>query len=218
MVGLGNPTMPTTVLLADDHAIVRQGLRALLEREGFEVVGQASNGREAVDAADATGAAVALLDFAMPVLNGLDAARAIARGRSGTRPILLTMHPEAPYVLAALRAGVRGYLLKSQAATDLFQAIRDVARGLIYLSPTISQAVVQAYLAKSDLPSDPLSGREREVLQLVAEGNTSKEIAQRLGVSVKTAEAHRGRLMDKLAIHDTASLVRYAVRQGVVQP
>jgi DNA-binding NarL/FixJ family response regulator len=128
------------------------------------------------------------------------------------------MYTEGHYVLEALRAGVKGYVVKTQAAADLLRAIQDVARGLLYLSPAISQTVVDAYLSKSELPPDPLTPREREVLQLVAEGKTTKEIAHLLGISVKTADSHRTRLMQKLEIHDTAGLVRHAIRQGLIQP
>jgi DNA-binding NarL/FixJ family response regulator len=152
------------------------------------------------------------------MLNGLDAAREIVRASPRTRPILLTMHSEHPYVIAALRGGIKGYVLKSQAATDLVQAIQEVSRGKFYLSTGVSRAVIEPYLAKTGAPVDPLSPREREVLQLVAEGKTTKEIGGILGVSVKTAEAHRTRIMKKLDIHATAGLVRYAIRRGLVQP
>ena len=151
-------------------------------------------------------------------MNGLDAAREIGKVSPETRTILLTMHTEDPYVVDALRAGVKGYLLKTQAATDLMQAVREVSRGAIYLSPGISRGIVEAYLAKTDFPPDPLTPREREVLQLVAEGKTTKEAAAILGVSVKTAESHRTRIMEKLNIHETAGLVRYAIRRGLIQP
>jgi DNA-binding NarL/FixJ family response regulator len=210
--------MPTQLLLADDHQMVRQGLRAMLEREGFRVVGEAADGREAVRLAGTTHPDVAVLDLAMPALNGLDAAREIARGADRTRVILLTVHTEEPYVLEALRAGVTGYVLKTQAALDLIQAIREVLRGAVYLSPGVSRAVVDAYRTKSDIPVDPLTPREREVLQLVAEGKTTKEAAAILGVSAKTAESHRMRVMSKLDIHETAGLVRYAIRRGLIQP
>jgi two-component system, NarL family, response regulator NreC len=210
--------MPIRIILADDHLIVRQGLRSILEQEAYTVLGEAGDGREAVRLAQELCPDVAVLDLAMPLLNGLDAAREIARASPLTKTILLTMHTEDPYVIEALRAGVKGYLLKTQAAQDLVQAVREVSRGAMYLSPGISRTVVEAYLAKSDLPPDPLTSREREVLQLIAEGKTTKEVAVILGVSVKTAESHRTRIMGKLEIHETATLVRYAIRRGLIQP
>jgi len=210
--------MPFRVLLADDHLIFRQGLKGLLEREGLQIIGEASDGRDAVRRATDLSPDVAVLDLAMPLLNGLDAAKEIVRVSPRTRPILLTMHTEDPYVMDALRAGIKGYVLKTQPSTDLVQAIQEVCRGRIYLSPGISRTVVEAYLAKTELPPDPLSPREHEVLQLVAEGKTSKEIARLMGVSVKTAENHRTRIMARLDIHETAGLVRYAIRRGLIQP
>jgi DNA-binding NarL/FixJ family response regulator len=210
--------MAIQVLLADDHQIVRQGLKGLLEREGFKVVGEATDGREAVRLAGKNHPDVAVIDLVMPALNGVDAAREMLRSAPRLKAILLTMHTEDPYVLEALRAGVSGYVLKTQAADDLVQAIREVTRGSIYLSPGISRTVVDAYRSKTDLPPDPLSPREREVLQLVAEGKTTKEVAAILGISVKTAESHRTRIMSKLNIHETAGLVRYAIRRGLIQP
>ena len=204
--------MALRILLADDHAIFRQGLKTLLEGEAFEVFGDAADGQEAVRLARDLRPDVAILDFAMPILNGLDAAREIHHVSPQTRTILLTMHTEDQYVLEALRAGVRGYVVKTQAAEDLVQAIRDVFRGQIYLCSTVSRALVDAYLTRIEIPADPLTSRERQVLQLVAEGNTTKEIAQVLAMSTKTAETHRGRIMEKLDIHDTAGLVRYAIR------
>lgn len=210
--------MPLKILLADDHTLVREGLKALLEREGFAVVGQASDGREATDLARTVRPDIAVLDLTMPSLNGIEAARALHQDSPRTKSIILTMYTEDQYVLQALRAGVKGYVLKTRAAADLIQAIREVSHGAIYLSPGVSQALVSAYLAKTELPPDPLTPREREVLQLVAEGKTTKEIAVILGISVKTVESHRGRTMQKLDIHETASLVRYAIRRGLVQP
>lgn len=209
--------MSVSVLLADDHQIVRQGVRVLLEHEGFEVVGETADGREAVEAASRLRPSVAVVDFVMPLLNGLDAAVQIQRQSPSTRSILLTMYTEDQYVLEAFRGGVRGYVIKTQAAADLVQAIREVQRNALYVSPGISRTLVDAFLAKTELPADPLTPREREVLQLVAEGRTTKEIAVVLGLSVKTAETHRTRIMRKLEIHDTASLVRYAIRRGLVQ-
>jgi DNA-binding NarL/FixJ family response regulator len=210
--------MPIQLLLADDHQLVRQGLRTMLENHGFRVVAEAADGREAVRLAASTHPDIVILDLTMPALNGLDAAREIVRSADRPRAILLTVHAEDPYVLAALRAGISGYVLKTQAASDLVQAIHEVARGAVYLSPGVSRVVVDAYRAKSELPPDPLTPREREVLQLVAEGKTTKEAASVMGVSVKTAESHRMRLMSKLDIHETAGLVRYAIRQGMIQP
>ncbi|TMI90000.1 MAG: response regulator transcription factor [Bacillati bacterium ANGP1] len=210
--------MSLRILLADDHGIFRQGVKALLEREGFRVDGEAADGHTAIQMAAQLTPDVVVVDLAMPLLNGLDAAREITRVSPRTRTILLTMHAEDPYVARALQAGVRGYVLKSQAAEDLVQAIREVARGAVYLSPGVSQTVVEAYLTKRDLPTDPLTPREHQVLQLIAEGKTTKEVASLLGVSVKTAESHRMRIMTKLDIHETAGLVRYAIRQGLVRP
>lgn len=209
--------MPIQVLLADDHEIVRQGFKMLLEKEGVRVVAEAGDGRTAVRLAQTTHPEVAILDLAMPLLNGLDAAREILRDVQGTRVILLTMYREEPFILEALRAGVHGYVLKTQAGADLVQAIRDVCRGTVYLSPGISRAVVEAYRSRAEVPPDPLSQREREVLQLVAEGLSTKRVADMLGISVKTAESHRSRIMHKLGVHEVASLVRYAVRRGLIQ-
>ena len=208
--------MPPRILLADDHVIVRQGFRALLEREGLEVVAEAANGHEAVRLAGELLPDVAVLDFAMPLLNGLDAAKEIRRCSPRTRTILLTVHSEDHYVLEALQAGVHGYVVKTQAAADLVQAIREIRGNAIYLSPTISRAVVEAYFDKATPPGDVLSSRERQVLQLMAEGKTTKEIAGVLGVSIKTADSHRARIMRKLDIHDTAGLVRFAIRRGLI--
>jgi DNA-binding NarL/FixJ family response regulator len=210
--------MPTRVILADDHQIVRQGLRVLLEREGFEVAGEAANGPEAIRLAQAECPDVAVLDLSMPRLNGSDAAREILRTCPRTRVILLTVHTEDHQIITAFRAGIQGYVVKTQAAEDLAQAIRVVAEGRVYLSPTVSRVVVDGYLAGSDVPPDPLPPRERHALQLVAEGKTTKEIATLLGLTVKSAESYRARIMDKLQIHNTAGLVRYAIRRGIIEP
>jgi len=209
--------MPIKVVLADDHVLVRQGIKSLLEREGMQVLAEASDGQEAVRQVEKLNPDVAIMDIGMPLLNGMDAARALGRSAPKTKPVLLTQHDEDQYVSEALEAGVKGYVLKSQVANDLVLAIRQVLRGDVYLSPGIASAVMAAYRTKSDRPANPLTTRERQVLQLIAEGKSTKEIAAILGVSVKTAESHRSRLMQKLDIHETASLVRYAVKRGLVQ-
>jgi DNA-binding NarL/FixJ family response regulator len=210
--------MQIRVFLVDDHAIVRQGLKALLEREGFQVAGEASDGQEAVRLVPTVHADVVILDISMPMMNGLDTARELQKSSQKTKTILLTRHDETQYVTEALRAGVKGYVLKSQVTTDLVHAIQQVCRGGVYLSPNISRAVVEAFLSKEEISQDPLTSRERQVLQLVGEGKSSKEVARLLGISAKTAESHRARLMRKLDIHETASLVRYAIRSGLMEP
>lgn len=210
--------MSLTIALADDHPVVRQGLKMLLERERFQVVGEATDGLEAIEIAKQLQPDIVILDVAMPNLNGISAIAETRKVAPRTKIILLTMHAEEHQVLEALRAGVRGCVLKSQASEHLLQAIREVINGGVYLSPSVSGAVVHAYVAKTDIPYDPLSNRERQVLQLVAEGKTTKEVAVILGIAIKTAESHRTRLMEKLDIHSTAGLVRYAIRHGFVQP
>jgi DNA-binding NarL/FixJ family response regulator len=210
--------MGVSVLLADDHPVFRQGLRALLERERFDVIGEASDGLEAIVMAERLQPQIVVIDLAMPALNGIDAVREIVKRAPRAKAILLTMYTEEHHVLEALRAGVKGCVSKTQAAEHLLQAIKDVSGGGVYLSPHVSGAVVQAYLAKTELPYDPLTPRERQVLQLIAEGKTTKETAAVLDVSVKTAETHRTNLMEKLDIHSTAGLVRYAIRRGLLQP
>lgn len=210
--------MRCRVLLADDHQIVREGLRGLLEKAGHEVVAEASDGREALRSARALLPDVAVLDMSMPLLNGLDTAHEIRRIAPTIKTILLTMHSDKSYVLQALRDGARGYVLKSQAALDLIRAIQEVMRGEVYISPGVAASVVDAYLGKVDVDADPLTPRERQILQLVAEGKTTKEIARLLSVSFKTAESHRNRIMKKLDIHNVTGLVHYAIRAGITQP
>jgi two-component system response regulator NreC len=210
--------MPILVLLADDHQMTRDGLGAFLVQQGFKVNSNASNGQEAVRLAGELQPDVAVLDLAMPIVNGLEAAREIQKISPKTKTIFLTMHNENHYILEALRSGAKGFVTKTHAAEDLVQAIRDAVRGKMYLSPEVSRAVVEAYQAKEALPMDPLTPRERQVLQLVAEGKTTKEAAATLQISVKTAETHRTRIMEKLNVHETAGLVRYAIRRGIIQP
>jgi len=207
--------MPLRIILADDHQMVRQGCRILLEREGLEVVGEAGEGREAVELAKAKAPDVIVLDLSMPGLNGLDAAREILQACPRTHIVLLTMYAEEDQILAALAAGIRGYVAKTRAAGELVAAVRQVAAGSTYLSTGGGSAVTG-----TSLPSDPpakITPRERLVLQLIAQGKTNRELAVLLGVSTNTAETYRARLMRKLDIQNTAGLVRYAVRHGVIK-
>jgi two-component system response regulator NreC len=209
--------MPTRILIADDHRMYREGLRALLHGDDLEVVAEASDGREAIRLATRHQPDIALVDISMSGLNGLDVTREVLRASPRSRVIVLTMHKDDAYVIDALRAGASGYVLKSQGFAELLQAIREVARGEVYVAKECWRPLVESYQSGEDLAHDPLSRREREVLQLVAEGKTTKEIAGALSISVKTAESHRGRVMAKLDIHDTASLVRYAIRARMIE-
>lgn len=204
------------ILLADDHQIVREGLRGLLEKAGHEVVAEASDGREALWFARTLSPDIAVLDMSMPLLNGLDAAHEIKRIVPSTKSILLTMYNDKSYVLRALREGVRGYVLKSQASVDLIRAIQEIMRGDVYISPGVAASVVDAYLEKTEIDADPLTPRERQTLQLVAEGKTTKEIGLLLNVSFKTAESHRNHIMKKLDIHNVTGLIHYAIRSGLM--
>jgi len=210
--------MPIQILLADDHQIVRDGLKAILEKQDYRVNAEASNGQEAVRLALQTRPEIAVLDITMPLLNGLDAAREILQQLPSTKIILLTMHAEKGYVLEGLRAGIKGFVTKTHAAEDLVRAIREVTKGTTYLSPEVSQAVIEAYQSNDEAIGDPLTPRERQVLQLIAEGHSSKEIASLLNISVNTAETHRSRILEKLDIHEVAGLVRYAIRRGLIRP
>lgn len=201
------------VLIADDHALVREGIGILITRGGFTVVAEASNGQEALAHASSHQPDMAVLDMSMPIMNGLETAQEIRKLSPRTRSIVLSRHDGVDYVLAAMRAGIKGYVLKSQSVVELLQALNDVSAGGVYLSPGVSGVVVDAVRSNAAMPEeDPLTARERQVLKLVAEGYSTKECATILGVSVKTADSHRTRLMGKLGIHGTAGLVRYAVR------
>lgn len=210
--------MPLRVILADDHQIVRQGIRALIERLGVQVVAEAADGLTLIEQVRQHLPDLAIVDVSMPGLNGIDATRQMVAAVPTLAVVLLTMHDEELHVSAALRAGVRGYVLKTQAADELLDAIRTVSTGGTYLSPKVSRMVVSAYVSGTDSAADPLTARERIVLQLIAEGRTTKDIAATLNLTVKTAESYRARLMEKLDIHDTAGLVRYAIRRGVITP
>ena len=205
------------ILLADDHALVRQGFRMILEAQpDMEIVGQAGNGREAVELAEKLHPDVVVMDVAMPELNGTEATRRLAASMPRTRVLALSMHKDSVYVREILRAGARGYLLKDSGDTDLVAAVRAIAKGEGYISPAVSDAVLTDYRKHVTDPLDLLTGREREVLQAIAEGKTNKEIATILNLSVYTVEAHRGRIMEKLNLHSTGELVRFALRNGLI--
>jgi len=205
------------ILLADDHAVVRQGFRMILSAHpDLEIVGEAGNGREAVELAATLRPDVVVMDVAMPELNGIEATRRLTADNPHTRVVALSMHKDSVYVREILRAGARGYLLKDSVADDLVAAVRAVASGEGYLSPGVSNAVLDDYRKHVTNPIDLLSSREREVLQMLAEGKTNKEIAVVLNLSVYTVEAHRGRIMEKLNVHSINELVRFAVRNGLI--
>jgi len=208
----------TRILLADDHAVVRQGFKMLLSAQpDMEIVGEAANGREAVESAESLRPDVVVMDVAMPELNGIEATRRLAASAPHTRVIALSMHKDSVYVREILRAGARGYLLKDSGTEDLVSAIRAVAKGESYLSPAVSNAVLDDYRRHVTNPIDLLTSREREVLQMLAEGKTNKEIAGVLNLSVYTVDAHRGRIMEKLNLHSINDLVRFAVRNGIIE-
>jgi DNA-binding NarL/FixJ family response regulator len=210
------------ILLADDHTLFRAGIRSILERvQDVTVVAEASDGRKALDLLEEHRPDIALLDISMPGLNGLEVANRVKRVSPGTKVIILSMHANEGYVAQALRAGVSGYILKDAASQDLELALRAVTRGETWLSPSISKQVVELFLRGDKPVDDPLSlltARQREILQLIAEGKSTKEIAYDLEVSVKTVESHRAQLMERLDIHDIPGLVRFAIRTGLVSP
>jgi DNA-binding NarL/FixJ family response regulator len=209
---------PIRVVLADDHALVRSGMRALLEQlDGVVVVGEAADGREAVAQVARLRPHVVLMDISMPELNGLEATERLRREHPEVRTILLSMHADEAYVGRALAVGAAGYVLKSAGAVELELAIRAVARGDSFLSPAVARRVMRGGLPTSE-PGPSLSVRQREVLQLIAESNSTKQIAAKLGLSPKTVETHRANLMARLSIRDVPGLVRYAIRAGLVDP
>ena len=211
------------ILLADDHTVVRQGLRKLLEeRPDWEVIAEAGDGREAVRLAEQHKPDVAILDVAMPLLNGIEATRQIARRVPSTRVLVLSMHADEAYVTQILQAGATGYLLKDSADVDLLKAVGEAARGKSFFSPAIARVMLDDYvrqLADKGVTDryDSLSEREREIFQLIAEAKTNKEIAALLNVSPSTVETHRAHIMEKLDLHSAAEIVLYAVRRGVIR-
>jgi DNA-binding NarL/FixJ family response regulator len=208
------------ILLADDHALVRAGIRSLLEKiPGVEVAGEASNGREAIELIRGKRPDLVLMDIAMKELGGLEALPRITKNFPSVKVIILSAHANEEYVIRALRSGAAGYMLKDAATLELELAINSVTQGKTYLSPSISRTVIDSYLERVGSLSSPieqLTARQREILQLIAEGKNTKEIASTLEVSVKTVEAHRLQLMARLDIHDVPGLVRYAIRSGLV--
>jgi DNA-binding NarL/FixJ family response regulator len=208
----------TKVLLADDHALVRQGLRALIDAmPDAEVIAEAPNGHEALAMARRLDPDVALLDIAMPQLNGIETAARLGQECPRTKVVMLSMHTTAQYVTAAIRAGALGYVIKDAAVDDLAQALREAAQGRSYISAAVSGHLVQALQRPSVAPGlDQLSSRQREILQMIAEGHSTRGIGELLHISPKTVETHRAELMRRLGIHDVAGLTRYAIREGLV--
>jgi DNA-binding NarL/FixJ family response regulator len=208
------------VLLVDDHSLVRAGIRSLLEKiPGVEVVGEASNGRAALELARSESPNLVLMDIAMADLGGLETLPRIIKSLPDVRVVILSAHANEEYVIRAIRSGASGYMLKDAATVELELVINAVTQGKVYLSPTISRTVIDGYLARVSgelSPLEQLTSRQREILQLIAEGKNTKEIAHLLGISVKTVETHRLQLMARLDIHDVPGLVRYAIRSGLV--
>lgn len=213
----------TKVILADDHTIVRKGLRSLLDAErDMNVIGEAGDGREAIELVAQLKPHIVVMDIGMPLLNGLEATRRILKKHPETKVLILTMHTNEEYVFEILRAGASGYIVKKAAPTELVAAIRAIREGESFLSPSISKKVIDEYVQRAGEENrgedafEFLTNREREVLQLIAEGHSTRGIAEKLFVSVKTVEAHRSNLLKKLDLHGTADLTRYAIRKGIV--
>ncbi|MCX6613303.1 MAG: response regulator transcription factor [Acidobacteria bacterium] len=210
-------TQKIRVLLADDHAILRKGIRLLIDSQlDMEVVGEAKTGREAIEEVRKSQPDVVVMDVSMPELNGIEGTRQICDEFTKTKVLALSMHRDSVYVREILRAGARGYLLKDSEDDDLVKAIRLIHRGEAFLSPAISDAVLADYRKHVTNPIDLLTGREREILTMVALGKTNKEIANTLNLSVYTVESHRGSVMEKLNLHNTGDIVRFALRSGLI--
>jgi DNA-binding NarL/FixJ family response regulator len=210
--------MTARVLLADDHVIVRRGLRALLEStQSFVVCAEAGDGREAVSLAGDHKPDIAVLDVSMPILNGIEATRQIRRNSPSTEILVFTMHESEDLIAEVLHAGARGYLLKHEADEHIIEALKTLARHRPFFSSQVSETLLERFNASEPVQSMPLTAREREIVQLIAEGNSNKKVAIVLGVSVKTVESHRSSIKRKLGISSTADLVRYAVRNNLVQ-
>jgi two-component system, NarL family, response regulator NreC len=213
---------PIRILLADDHTVIRRGLRALLERQsGFTIVAEAADGREAVELAATLDPDVAVVDIGMPNVNGIEAAGRITDKRPETAVVILSMHADESYVLRALKSGARGYLLKDSPEEDLINAINAVHQGKAFFSPVISKMLAEDYIRQIrqrgvEDSYELLTPREREILQMLGEGNSNKEVARKLNLSLHTIETHRGNLLEKLNLHSTAELILYAVRKGIV--
>ncbi len=216
---MANPPDPIRVLLADDHTLVRAGFRSLLEKLGFQVVGEAETGAEAIRLVEKLKPDIVLMDIAMPELNGLEATTRIVHDYPGVHVIILSMHATAEYARRAVRAGAAGYLVKDASAAEFDHALQAVRRGQVFLSPRISKFIVDDYVSSGiskATPIDNLTARQREILQLIVEGHTRKAIAEKLNISVKTVDTYRAQLMDQLDIHDVAGLVRFAVSYGLI--
>ncbi|MFA6032741.1 MAG: response regulator transcription factor [Myxococcota bacterium] len=212
------------ILIADDHTMVRQGIRMmLLTQQDMEVIGEAANGREAVQKAEELDPDVVILDLSMPIMNGLEAARIIAKQNPRIGVLVLTMHLNEEYAFQVLSCGAKGYMIKESSAEEMIKAVRNVYRHETYIDSRISKEVIDAYIKRANtsdsrgVPKDILTPREREVLKLIAEGRSNKEIAQLLDLSVKTVDVHRTNLMKKLNIHDVATLVKFAIKKGLIQ-